>query len=76
MYRNRVPNFDDHLMLVAAGLWNFYRLRNMLLFPNSSKDWRKFLTSFDELEKMTNYDFLSNVPKRIQNVIERNVAKL
>ena len=75
MYRNRVPNFDDHLM-VAVGLWNFYRLRNMLLFPNSSKDWRKFLTSVDELEKLTNYDFLSNVPKRIQNVIERNVAKL
>jgi hypothetical protein len=24
VYRNRVPNFDDHLMLTAAGLWNFY----------------------------------------------------
>ena len=24
IYRNRVPNFDDHLMLTAAGLWNFY----------------------------------------------------
>lgn len=23
-YRNRVPNFDDRLMLNAAGLWNFY----------------------------------------------------
>ncbi len=23
-YRNRVPNFDDRLMLMAAGLWNFY----------------------------------------------------
>jgi hypothetical protein len=23
-YRNRVPDFDDHLMLIAAGLWNFY----------------------------------------------------
>jgi hypothetical protein len=22
--RNRVPDFDDHLMLTAAGLWNFY----------------------------------------------------
>jgi DDE superfamily endonuclease len=22
--RNRVTDFDDHLMLVAAGLWNFY----------------------------------------------------
>jgi hypothetical protein len=24
VYRNRVAEFDDHLMLTAAGLWNFY----------------------------------------------------
>lgn len=24
IYRNRIENFDDHLMLTAAGLWNFY----------------------------------------------------
>lgn len=24
VYRNRVPEFDDRLMLIAAGLWNFY----------------------------------------------------
>lgn len=24
IYRNRVPNFDDRLMLTSAGLWNFY----------------------------------------------------
>lgn len=24
IYRNRIPNFDDRLMLTAAGLWNFY----------------------------------------------------
>jgi DDE superfamily endonuclease/Helix-turn-helix of DDE superfamily endonuclease len=24
VYRNRVTNFDDRLMLVSAGLWNFY----------------------------------------------------
>jgi hypothetical protein len=24
VYRNRVPDFDDRLMLIAAGLWNFY----------------------------------------------------
>ena len=24
IYRNRVPDFDDHLMLTSAGLWNFY----------------------------------------------------
>lgn len=24
IYRNRIETFDDHLMLTAAGLWNFY----------------------------------------------------
>ena len=24
IYRNRVTNFDDHLMVTAYGLWNFY----------------------------------------------------
>ncbi len=24
IYRNHVTDFDDHLMLVATGLWNFY----------------------------------------------------
>jgi hypothetical protein len=24
VYRNRVPDFDDQLMLIAAGLWNWY----------------------------------------------------
>ena len=24
VYRNRTKDFDDHLMLTAAGLWNFY----------------------------------------------------
>ncbi|MFM7449138.1 MAG: transposase family protein [Leptolyngbyaceae cyanobacterium] len=24
IYRNRMPDFDDRLMLTAAGLWNFY----------------------------------------------------
>jgi len=24
VYRNRTKDFDDNLMLTAAGLWNFY----------------------------------------------------
>lgn len=24
VYQNRVPDFDDRLMLNAVGLWNFY----------------------------------------------------
>ena len=26
VYRNRIEDFDDHLMLTATGLWNFYLL--------------------------------------------------
>ncbi len=32
--------------------------------------WRKYLTTVDELERLTGYDFLSNVPTEIQDVIE------
>ncbi len=32
--------------------------------------WRKYLTTVDELERLTGYDFLSNVPPDIQAVIE------
>jgi hypothetical protein len=48
VYRNRVTDFDDRLMLNAASLWNFYLdsaykwmetvtpLCALLLFPNRS----------------------------------------
>jgi len=32
--------------------------------------WRKYLTTVDDLERLTGYDFLSNVPPDIQAVIE------
>ncbi|MFQ3598925.1 MAG: DNA/RNA non-specific endonuclease [Chloroherpetonaceae bacterium] len=32
--------------------------------------WRKYLTTVDELERLTGYDFLANVPTDIQAVIE------
>jgi endonuclease G len=32
--------------------------------------WRKYLTTVDELERLTGYDFLSNVPPDVQAVIE------
>jgi endonuclease G len=32
--------------------------------------WRKHLTTVDDLERLTGYDFLSNVPPDIQAVIE------
>jgi len=47
--------------------------------PNDQEledDWKKFLTTVDQIEKLTEYDFLSNVPTPIQNVLEGNIAKL
>lgn len=32
--------------------------------------WRSYLTTVDEIERATGYDFLSSVPKKIQTVIE------
>lgn len=32
--------------------------------------WRKYLTTVDELERLTGYDFLSNIPPDIQATIE------
>ena len=48
-----------------------------VIIPNTnnlkSKDWKKYRVSVDEVEKETGYDFLSKVPKSIQDEIERRV---
>jgi DNA/RNA endonuclease G (NUC1) len=36
-------------------------------------DWRSYRVSVDQVEGMTGFDFFSNVPTSIQNVIEANV---
>jgi hypothetical protein len=48
VYRNRMTDFDDRLILNAAGLWNFYLdaaqvvegvpnpVESLVLFPNKS----------------------------------------
>ena len=40
--------------------------------PNSQGkgDWEDFITTVDDIEKKTGYDFLSNIDKSVQNVIE------
>lgn len=35
-----------------------------------AKSYKDYLTTVDELEKLTGYDFLSDVPKAVQDVIE------
>ncbi len=47
-----------------------------VIMPNQngiSSDWRTFRTSVDQVEALTGYDFFSNVPVSIQNVIESTV---
>ena len=39
----------------------------------SDKPWRAYLTSVDALESLTGYDFLSNVPVDIQQIIEMRI---
>ncbi len=47
-----------------------------VVMPNSGSigtDWRTYRVSVDQVEAITGYDFFSNVPTLIQNVIEANV---
>ncbi|GAA4403223.1 DNA/RNA non-specific endonuclease [Nibrella viscosa] len=39
----------------------------------ADKPWRSYLVSVDELERLTTYDFLANVPVEVQRVIEARV---
>lgn len=44
-----------------------------VVIPNSgtiNSDWRTYRVSVDQVEAITGYDFFSNVPSAIQNVIE------
>lgn len=43
---------------------------NMPNDESVSQRWRTYLTTVDEIEKNTGFDFLSNVPERVQKVIE------
>jgi endonuclease G, mitochondrial len=47
-----------------------------VVIPNSGSigsDWKAYRVSVDQVEAITGYDFFSNVPIPIQNVIEANV---
>ena len=38
---------------------------------NIDSDWRKYLSSVDDIEAATGFDFLSRVPKSVQTVLEK-----
>lgn len=47
-----------------------------VVIPNSGTigtDWRAYRVSVDQVEAITGFDFFSNVPSAIQNVIEGQV---
>lgn len=39
----------------------------------TEKPWRAYVTSVDDLESLTSYNFLSNVPAGIQRIIEKRI---
>lgn len=39
----------------------------------ADKPWQAYITSIDDIERMTGYDFLSNVPTDIQRLIEQRI---
>ncbi|HEX8844238.1 MAG TPA: DNA/RNA non-specific endonuclease [Pyrinomonadaceae bacterium] len=46
-----------------------------VIVPNEqgvNPDWRNYVVSVDEVEALTGYNFFSNVPENIQNIIEAN----
>jgi len=64
---SRISDVTPNTQVIAVNIPNQEELDN---------DWKKFLTTVDQIEKLTEYDFLSNVPTPIQNVLEGNIAKL
>ncbi|GAB4007017.1 DNA/RNA non-specific endonuclease [Spirosoma migulaei] len=70
------------LVVVPSGTDNTFQITAntrviAVNIPNNQtaadKPWRAYLTSIDELENLTGYDFLSNVPVDIQQIIERQI---
>jgi endonuclease G len=51
-----------------------------VIMPNeravAERNWTEFLTSVDEIERATGYDFLNAVPEATQRVLEARVARL
>jgi endonuclease G, mitochondrial len=50
-----------------------------IVVPNQqgvkSKPWKDYVTSVDEVEKLTGYDFFRNVPEPVQKIIESKVDR-
>jgi hypothetical protein len=65
-----LPNGDNDVSRVNTSTRTI-----AVIMPNAQgldPDWHKFIVSVDEVEALTGYNFFSNVPEDIQNVIEAN----
>ena len=51
-----------------------------IVVPNQqgvkSRPWKEYVTSVDEIEKLTGYDFFSNLPKEVQQIIEAKIDQV
>ena len=67
MGQNDVQRINENTRIIAVNI------------PNQNSvgvdSWKKYRVSVDELEALTGFDFLSNVPTDIQAVIEGIVDK-
>lgn len=61
-----VSDISDRTRIIAVNVPNEKDL---------GEDWKPYLTSVDKIEKLTGYDFLSNVSTEIQKAIESKVDK-
>jgi DNA/RNA endonuclease G (NUC1) len=59
---NDLSRVDNNTRTFAVIMPNVQGIRN--------DDWRKYLATVDQVESLTGYDFFSNVPTDVQNVIE------
>ena len=65
---NDLQRINSNTKVIAVDMPNNNSVKS---FP-----WEQYRTTIDDIEQKTHYDFLSNVPASIQNVIEKNMADL
>ena len=66
-----LPNGDDDLARINKNTRTI-----AVIMPNDNtvtQNWRQYRTSVQRVEALTGYNFYSNVPRLIQNIMERRV---
>ena len=71
----RKRDFEEHSSTWVEPVSTNYRGYDVWeIMPNTqgirTADWKTYRVSVDQVETLTGYDFFSNVPTTIQNVIE------